>query len=83
MYLFCGSAPPLLCCAKAACVIYLELHDEMCEVELCLQVESDADVLQSCGGGNTSVVQRHRPTDGRINRVIQLSNNQRIDQSTE
>lgn len=26
-------------------IIYLELHDEMCEVELRLQVESDADVL--------------------------------------
>lgn len=29
---------------------YLELHDEMCEVEFSLQVESDADVLLSCGG---------------------------------
>lgn len=83
MYLFCGSAAPLLCCAKAACVVYLELHDEMCEVELRFQVESDADVLQSCGGGNMSVVQRHRPTDGPTNRVIELSNNRSIDGLTK
>lgn len=29
---------------------YLELHDEMCEVEFSLQVQSDVDVLLSCGG---------------------------------
>lgn len=31
---------------------YLELHDEVCEVEFSLQVQSDADILLSCGGNN-------------------------------
>lgn len=29
---------------------YLELHDEMCEMEFSLQVQSYADPLLSCGG---------------------------------
>lgn len=31
---------------------YLEFHNEMCEVEFSLQVQSDADILLSCGGSN-------------------------------
>lgn len=40
---------------------YLELHDEMCEMEFGLQVQSDADILLSCGGYIT-VTQSHNNT---------------------
>lgn len=49
---------------KCACVclcVYLELHDEMCEVEFSLQVQSDTDALLSCGG-NDNVNQCHDNT---------------------
>lgn len=50
---------------------YLEFHDEMCEVEFGLQVQSDADVLLSCRGSNC-----HSASEQHISCVSLVSSSQ-------